>query len=88
MSKHTPTPWKQYANGATREIMTATKHPEPIAVMERYLNAEDAEFIVKACNSHAMALEALKAVIRHGLIERDGYETVLKQVRSAITIAE
>jgi hypothetical protein len=29
--------------------------------------------------------EALKAVVRHGLIEKDGYESVLKQINFVLT---
>lgn len=46
-----------------------------------------AQQIVTAVNSHDELLEALRSVIRHGLIEKDGYETVLEQVNEAIANA-
>jgi hypothetical protein len=61
-------------------------------------NSDQSEFIAASYENTSKAnvnliaaapelLEALQSVIRHGLIEHDGYETVLKQVHSAIAKA-
>lgn len=46
------------------------------------------ELIVRAVNSHDKLVEALEAVKRHGLIEQDGYETVVNLVGEALKLAK
>lgn len=50
----------------------------------RTMEKSNAQLIVTAVNNHFELLEALIAVRRHGLIEKDGYETIVKQVGEAI----
>lgn len=57
--KHTPTPWNFKSHN--RVLMSNTAH---IAEVDMLSNA-DAEFIVRAVNSHEILVKALQEIITH-----------------------
>lgn len=76
MSNHTPTPWTLIDNGKYLEIkvpwdgrVVANKFSPSVVDMIAYegndgINGRaNAEFIVRACNSHAQLVEALKSAL-------------------------
>ena len=67
--KHTPTPWKQGVNYPERiigehEIVAFVNHPE-LDGKPNDREQANAEFIVRACNSHDELLEACKALVQN-----------------------
>jgi hypothetical protein len=63
-AKHTPTPWDWsvgviYARFEAGEIIAATDGT-PFAAMDGATQSANAAYIVRACNSHAALVEALK----------------------------
>lgn len=91
-TKHTPGPWEiGYGDNShslgvfTKKMLdTGTAEP-PICLVSPITLANDTD----NANARLIAaapelLEALEAVRRHGLIEKDGYETVVKIVGEAI----
>lgn len=54
MEKHTPTPWEA-RNGSIYPVKS-----DGTAIAQFVIKQEDADFIVRACNSHEELLEALK----------------------------
>jgi hypothetical protein len=44
--------------------------------------------IAKRYNTHAHLVEALESVVRHGLIEKDGYVMVLNEIHNALNKAK
>jgi hypothetical protein len=81
-AKHTPTPWRiKYGHpcvilpmneqNARRAAIAqcALSHGLGDARLEDEANAD---FIVRACNSHDALVEALSAVVRHGLVPPKG----------------
>jgi hypothetical protein len=95
MSKHTPTPWfayqslsentwtVQYSGGWIARVLDVEPHRHGQA---------NAEFIVRACNSHEDLLEALKLAHDHLAvthIDIDGSKTKeLLQIEAALDRAE
>ena len=61
-AKHTPTPWNVAAYNGSFEIVTDSWDVASGSIGDRgpIRNAEDAAFIVRACNSHDALVEALK----------------------------
>jgi hypothetical protein len=66
MTEHTPTPWRvQAGSGNSEEAFTITTSDRVIASVagEGYANRQaNAAFIVRAANSHAALVAALRAV--------------------------
>jgi len=73
MTEHTPTPWRvQAGSGNSEEAFTITTSDRVIASVagEGYANRQaNAAFIVRAANSHAALVAALRAVEWRGGFE-------------------
>jgi hypothetical protein len=75
-AKHTQLPWDWsvgviYARFESGEVVAATDGT-PFAAMDGATQCANAAFIVRACNSHDALVEALSAVVRHGLVPPKG----------------
>lgn len=73
MTKHTPLPWKVYYAKNNGQIILGTGEENGCAIQNHsgafWRDDEEAkanaEFVVRACNSHYELLEALEQVIDH-----------------------
>lgn len=89
--KHTPTPWRTIL--APTQIVTddkviATLNADLLAEGEKFANAE---FIVRAVNTHDETIRALKGVLHHNNAVKDAYklpESLIRQIETAIAKAE
>ena len=63
MNKHTPTPWKVDGNSDVFSGDPSKGTRKDIACIQSDNYAEDAEFIVRACNAHDDLLEALERIV-------------------------
>ena len=64
---HTPLPWKAFLSWSGRPRIYAGEHRIgqcPIHVNGKKEGIANAEFIVRACNSHANLLEALETLVK------------------------
>lgn len=87
---YTPAPWRVDLDFKHTAIeyhqITALDGPRsdgPGFSITGCINIADAQLIASAPD----LLEALRAIIRHGIEEGDGYESVLKQAHDAINKA-
>jgi len=90
MSNHTPTPWKIAAVKRTRkgECDVVSMESEYTNIASVY-HSENAEFLVRACNTFDEMLEALhvaEILIAKDIIRDDA--GCLKRIRSVIAKAE
>lgn len=67
---HTPTPWKLYPHlfgqiesQDETKLITRAGRVDPVTDLDQCERAANAEFIVRACNSHDQLVAALKAVV-------------------------
>lgn len=73
-TKHTPTPWKldpdligQIVNQADTKLVARAGRVEPLKNLDQPEREANAEFIVRACNSHGLLVAAVKA--QHGALD-------------------
>jgi hypothetical protein len=87
---HTPGPWRydsrEDEDNNDFEIHTP-EFEKWVALVKSSQVGDSGEANARLIAAAPDLLEALEQVIRHGLIEQDGYETVLRQVHSAISKA-
>jgi len=93
-TKHTPGEWvfKEWKQEGTDfyHIRSKKEFTDLIATVHRwkgYIDKREAEANAKLIAAAPDMLKALTEVRRHGLIEKDGYETIVKEVNEAINKA-
>ncbi len=94
--KHTPLPWRATRNKSIMRSMPPkeTRQVHNIATLRRFdKTAEEAngnaEFIVKACNSHYELVETLERwVHNYELSQATGWEPLLEQTQQALNKAK
>ncbi len=94
MSKHTETPWRSYSGNGWHEIHIVTapvgaRHHIVATLPSTYVTHSqwqaNAEFIVRACNTHQQLVDALK--MAKGIFADAGYDEALAQVCAALEAA-
>jgi hypothetical protein len=103
MSKHTPGPWQARQNGKIITIDGDVNGSYYYGIAQinargdcdkgipSKLDRANAEFIVRACNSHDDLLEACKTALhemRNTVAPRDSFTDAVDQLDAAITKAE
>jgi len=97
--KHTPTPWycyNAYKKHILKDYHIASLDGYEVATVNSMKSANDAHFIVTACNHHndlIMALESAQGAIANAAIKLEQHEvgelrTTLKSVNAALAKIE
>lgn len=94
MSEHSPLPWFNHLGTVWVHCVTLDNKGQPYQQQQRLIetNHEDAEFIVRACNSYYMMLDCLKEIDNSDMAMREEDEgnvsPILQRVRNIIAKAE
>ena len=88
VTAHTPTPWRlgHYQNGGRTLVRDDGKKVENILTIDSSVKEHNAEFIVRAVNSHAALLEAAKRAFRelNEIRARDGVPRTFDGLKSSV----
>lgn len=83
LSQRTATPYR-VAPAAATYVMASTDGPQSLSVIvAKCARASDAEFIVKACNMHARAVETLGLIVSYRTANDPDSETGARLINVA-----
>jgi len=92
--KHTATPWDMFEKTKPYQRYVITRNDAPLLSVEQFdgdNSQANAEYIIRACNSHEELLGAARAAIKVLTMDSDMEEDFapeIKAIKQAITHAE